>query len=158
LYDTSPKPQGYAGGGFSLWGQSVLEAVDVRTGEIKWAHEYSPATAQVSSGILTTAGGLLFTGSTGANLVAHDPATGRILWHQRLLRAVSNGPSRAPRSTKAAPSSSSSALSCRDNVGCATPTTSAARVKLRTSATARKYLSCCNVTAIAYVHRIVPSH
>jgi acido-empty-quinoprotein group A len=93
LYDTSPKPQGYAGGGFSLWGQSVLEALDVRTGEIKWAHEYSQSTAQVNSGILTTAGGLLFTGSTGANLVAHDPATGKILWHQRLLRAVSNGPS-----------------------------------------------------------------
>jgi len=31
-------------------------------------------------------------------------------------------------------------------------------VKLRTSATARKYLSCCNVTAIAYVHRIKASH
>ena len=93
LYDTSPKPQGYAGGGFSLWGQSVLEALDVRTGAIKWAHEYGQTTAQVNSGILTTAGGLLFTGSTGTNLVAHDPATGKILWHQRLLRAVSNGPS-----------------------------------------------------------------
>ena len=27
------------------------------------------------------------------NLVAHDPATGQILWHQRLTRGVSNGPS-----------------------------------------------------------------
>ena len=63
--------------------------------------------------------------------------------------AVSVGPSRAPRSTRGAPSSSSSTFSWRDNVGCATPTSSAARVKLRTSATARKYLSCCNVTAIA---------
>jgi alcohol dehydrogenase (cytochrome c) len=26
-------------------------------------------------------------------LVAHDPATGRILWHQRLQRPVTNGPS-----------------------------------------------------------------
>ena len=57
------------------------------------------------------------------------------------------GPSRPPRSTSAAPSSSSRALSCRDSVGWATPTSSAARVKLRTSATATKYLSCCNVTA-----------
>jgi len=71
--------------------------------------------------------------------------------------AVNSGPSRAPRSTSAAPSSSSRALSWRDNVGCATPTSSAALVKLRTSATARKYLSCCNVTVIAYVHRIEPA-
>jgi len=93
LYDTSPKPQGYAGGGFSLWGQSVLQALDVRTGEVRWEHAYSDTAAQVSSGILTTAGDLLLTGSTGANLVAHDPATGKILWRQRLSRPVSNGPS-----------------------------------------------------------------
>ena len=47
----------------------------------------------VAPGILTTAGRLLFTGGAGAVLVAHDPATGKILWHQRLLRPVSNGPS-----------------------------------------------------------------
>ncbi len=93
LYDTAPKPQGYAGGGYSLWGQSALEALDVRTGDIKWSHEYSDTAGQVGSGILTTAGGLLFTGSAGPHLVAHDPRTGKILWHQRLLRPVSNGPS-----------------------------------------------------------------
>ena len=38
-YDTSPKPQGYAGGGGGLWSQPVLEAIDVRTGEITWTHE-----------------------------------------------------------------------------------------------------------------------
>ena len=94
-YDTSPKPQGYAGGNSSLWTQPVLEAIDVRTGQIKWTHEYAEGTGQGTTGpgILTTAGGLLFTGSMGASLVAHDPATGRILWHQRLTRPVSNGPS-----------------------------------------------------------------
>jgi alcohol dehydrogenase (cytochrome c) len=93
-YDTSPKPQGYAGGNSSLWTQSVLEAIDVTTGAITWPHAYDGAgQGTTGPGILTTAGGLLFTGSNGANLVAHDPATGRILWHQRLARAVSNGPS-----------------------------------------------------------------
>lgn len=46
----------------------------------------------MSGGVLTTAGRLLFTGDSG-NLVAFDPATGRILWHQQLLNSMSNGPS-----------------------------------------------------------------
>jgi alcohol dehydrogenase (cytochrome c) len=94
LYDTSPKPQGYAGGNMNLWTQPVLEAIDVRTGAIRWAHEYPTFGASPGTpGILTTAGGLLFTGGSGSTVVAHDPATGQILWHQRLLRNVSNGPS-----------------------------------------------------------------
>jgi acido-empty-quinoprotein group A len=94
LYDTSPKPQGYAGGNSTLWTQSLLEAIDVRTGDIKWSHEYPDAAGgNTGPGILTTAGRLLFTGGAGAVFVAHDPATGKILWHQRLLRPVSNGPS-----------------------------------------------------------------
>jgi len=43
-------------------------------------------------GILTTAGKLLFTGDSG-NLVAFEPSTGKILWHQQLMSALSNGPS-----------------------------------------------------------------
>jgi alcohol dehydrogenase (cytochrome c) len=94
-YDTSAKPQGYAGGNFSLSTQPVLEAIDVRTGDIAWSHEYAEGTGQGNAGpgILTTAGGLLFTGDTATSLVAHDPATGAILWHQRLTRPVTNGPS-----------------------------------------------------------------
>jgi alcohol dehydrogenase (cytochrome c) len=45
----------------------------------------------MSGGILTTAGGLLFTGDSG-NLVAFDPANGKTLWHQQLPSPVSNGP------------------------------------------------------------------
>jgi alcohol dehydrogenase (cytochrome c) len=41
---------------------------------------------------MTTAGKLLFTGDSG-QLVAFDPADGKILWHQRLTSSVSNGPS-----------------------------------------------------------------
>ncbi|MGH9489806.1 MAG: hypothetical protein ACRD17_04800, partial [Terriglobales bacterium] len=44
------------------------------------------------SGILTTAGHLLFTGDSAGNLIAYDPTNGRILWHHHLLAPVSNGP------------------------------------------------------------------
>ena len=46
----------------------------------------------MSGGILTTAGHLLFTGDSG-ELVAFDPANGKLLWRQRVTQAVSNGPS-----------------------------------------------------------------
>ncbi len=41
--------------------------------------------------MLTTAGKLLFAGDTSGNLVAYDPANGKILWHSR-LGSVSNAP------------------------------------------------------------------
>ena len=94
LYDTSRQPEGYGGGDSTLWSDSALEAIDVTTGAVKWTHDYGEGGGgNTGPGILTTAGGLLFTGSTGANFVAHDPVTGQILWHQRLTRPVSNGPS-----------------------------------------------------------------
>ncbi len=96
LYDTSPQPEGYGGGGgggFDM--RTTLFALDVRTGAVKWKHSHSAGIAQgggPSGGILTTAGHLLFTGDS-AQLAAFDPATGKILWHQRLTAPVSNGPS-----------------------------------------------------------------
>ena len=96
LYDTSDKPEGYAGGGGGLWSQALLEAIDVRTGGIKWSHEYNDigaGGAAGNAGILTTAGKLLVTGGSGSSLVVYEPATGKILWHFRLPRGVSNGPS-----------------------------------------------------------------
>jgi acido-empty-quinoprotein group A len=96
LYDTSDKPQGYSGGSAGLWQQAELQAIDVRTGAIKWAHEYNDlggGGGGGNAGILTTAGGLLFTGGSGTAVVAYGAADGRTLWHLRLTRPVSNGPS-----------------------------------------------------------------
>jgi alcohol dehydrogenase (cytochrome c) len=97
LYDTSPEPEGYGGGGGGNFDtRSTLFAIDIRTGKIGWKHSHESGTSRndagMSGGILTTAGHLLFTGDSG-QFVAFDPANGNILWHQRLMAALSNGPS-----------------------------------------------------------------
>jgi alcohol dehydrogenase (cytochrome c) len=95
LYDTSDNPEGYAGGGGGGFdNRSALFAIDIRTGNIRWKHEHAGARGGggMAGGILTTAGHLLFTGDS-QNLVAFNPADGKILWHQQLMNPVSNGPS-----------------------------------------------------------------
>lgn len=94
LYDTSEQPEGYGGGGSGVFdSRSALFAIDIRSGNICWKHEHNGRGGSgMSGGVLTTAGHLVFTGDSG-NLVAFDPKTGRILWHQQLVNAVSNGPS-----------------------------------------------------------------
>jgi acido-empty-quinoprotein group A len=91
LTDTEAKPEGYGGRDSGVWSKVTLKAIDYRTGQVKWSHEYG-ARAGGGAGILTTAGKLLFTGDPTANFIAYDPATGRILWHTRLAATVANGP------------------------------------------------------------------
>ncbi len=91
LTDTEEKPEGYGGSGRNLWSQSVLEAIDYKTGKICWSHEF-PGRGGAASGLLSTAGKLLFSGDPSGNLIAWDPATGRMLWHFHLTAPVSNGP------------------------------------------------------------------
>ena len=40
-------------------------------------------------GLLTTAGGLVFAGDAGGNLVAYDATTGKPLWHSRIGNVTS---------------------------------------------------------------------
>jgi alcohol dehydrogenase (cytochrome c) len=94
LTDADPKPEGYGGRGGALTSEAVLEALDTRTGDIRWSHTYpSGGFATAGPGILTTAGKVLFTGDLAQNLIAYDPAAGTILWHFTLPQNVSNGPS-----------------------------------------------------------------
>jgi alcohol dehydrogenase (cytochrome c) len=54
-------------------------------------HEF-PGKGNVGSGLLSTAGKLLFSGDPSGNLIAWDPEDGKILWHFHLPAPVSNGP------------------------------------------------------------------
>lgn len=71
---------------------SYITAIDYKTGKIAWQHRY-PGTGGFgpSNGMLTTAGKLLFAGDIGGNIVAYDPANGKILWHSHIGQ-VSNAP------------------------------------------------------------------
>src|SRR5262245_46242689 len=48
--------------------------------------------ASVRSGLLSTAGNVLFAGDASSNLVAFDAAKGVPIWHDRLHASISNGP------------------------------------------------------------------
>ena len=96
LTDTSERPEGYGGFGQPLWSQHVLEAIDYRTGNLKWSHTYTTADGTQAGnsgpGVLTTASNLLFTGDYNGNLIAFDASNGEILWHFPALQSLSNGP------------------------------------------------------------------
>jgi alcohol dehydrogenase (cytochrome c) len=65
--------------------RGFLKAIDPATGEIKWKFEH---TSPTWSGVLSTAGGLVFTGDAEGNFVALDAASGKALWHFQMGGAV----------------------------------------------------------------------
>jgi alcohol dehydrogenase (cytochrome c) len=73
------------GANTGLWSQSMLLALDYETGKVRWRRDRPNAEGREAggqgSGILTTAGGLLFTGDPTGDLLALDAATGKTLWH-----------------------------------------------------------------------------
>lgn len=69
---------GWAGADYSLWSKSVLKAIDVQTGKIRWEHELG---RRAGSGVLTTESGLTFSGDSSGNFLGLDTATGKTLWH-----------------------------------------------------------------------------
>jgi alcohol dehydrogenase (cytochrome c) len=89
LTDLADKPQGWGGNDRGGYSESYLQAIDYRTGQVKWMHRWYGGGL---SGLLSTAGGLLFSGDTANHLVALNPSTGDILWHAGLTANVSNGP------------------------------------------------------------------
>jgi alcohol dehydrogenase (cytochrome c) len=63
----------------------MLLALDYETGKVRWRRDRPNVggrdTSGGGSGILTTAGGLLFTGDSGGDLIALDASNGNTLWH-----------------------------------------------------------------------------
>jgi PQQ-dependent dehydrogenase (methanol/ethanol family) len=71
------KPTGYP----DQTGQRFLRAVNIETGEIAWeVPQPGPARAKTWSGVLATAGGLLFYGQPNGGFSAVDQRTGKTLW------------------------------------------------------------------------------
>ena len=70
-------------------GYGAIRAIDPTTGEKKWDFKMVNYT---ESGVLSTAGGLLFGGGMDGNFVALDAATGKPLWHVYLGGANASGP------------------------------------------------------------------
>ena len=59
----------------------LLSAIDVKTGQVKWRyHDAKPMMA----GVVTTAGGVLFTSNMSGQALAFDQATGEKLWSFRM--------------------------------------------------------------------------
>ncbi len=85
------KPEGWAGRDRNLWANSVLVALDYKTGKIRWQHELGHG--EGSAGMLSTAGRLLFTSDNSNNLMALDPESGKALWHVNLGARMQSAPS-----------------------------------------------------------------
>ena len=69
----------------------MLQAIDYKTGKVAWSHKWEGST-QRRSGLLSTAGNLLFAGDAANNFVAFDADSGTPLWHAGLHTSITNGP------------------------------------------------------------------
>ncbi len=69
---------------------SYLTAISYKTGKAVWRHRYYNGGGG-GGGVLATAGGLIFAGDGAESLVAHDAASGAILWNTRIGQ-VTNAP------------------------------------------------------------------
>ena len=95
LYLTDPDPRGSMGlGGKDRVtvgsGGNALSAIDYKTGATVWRHAW-PQGGGGGAGVLTTAGGLVFTGDGSGNFVAVDAVNGIPLWNTRIGN-ISNAP------------------------------------------------------------------
>jgi alcohol dehydrogenase (cytochrome c) len=89
IYDPGENPQGWGGTDVGGWSEYMLQAIDFRTGKVRWSHKWEGGGL---SGLLSTAGNLLFTGDgSSGNFVALNATTGEPLWHAGLRSPVSNG-------------------------------------------------------------------
>jgi alcohol dehydrogenase (cytochrome c) len=98
IFATAPQPyeagHAYYGSAYfpndeaqPFWG--ALRALDPATGKVKWEWKHSsPSWA----GVLSTAGGLVFSGDAEGNFIALDAATGKALWHFQCGSSVYSSP------------------------------------------------------------------
>ncbi len=68
----------------------VMSAIDGKTHKIIWQREFAPGAGR-PSGVMSTAGGLLFHAAPDGHFNAHDATTGAVVWQFR-TGTVSGGP------------------------------------------------------------------
>jgi PQQ-dependent dehydrogenase (methanol/ethanol family) len=72
VFDNDPDP--------SALGKRFVRALDIETGAVVWQKELVGPQETNYTGVLATAGGLVFHGETGGDFAAVDAATGKTLW------------------------------------------------------------------------------
>jgi len=73
IFESAPDPTSLA--------ERYLRAIDPETGKVVWEIRQVGAPETNYSGVLATAGGLVFYGETGGGFAAVDAKTGKTLWH-----------------------------------------------------------------------------
>jgi PQQ-dependent dehydrogenase (methanol/ethanol family) len=81
------KAEGFAGRDDFLNFSGTLKAIDYKTGAIRWTHDLGG----MGSGLLSTAGGLVFAGDSSGHVMAMEAETGRTLWHTTVGANQANG-------------------------------------------------------------------
>jgi len=82
---------GWAGADYGVWGKGVIEAIDFRTGKIRWSHLVSEDRGS-GAGVLTTDSGLTISGDGHGNMLALATANGKTLWHSGLGAPMQSSP------------------------------------------------------------------
>ena len=72
IYDPSDNPQGWGGTDRGGYAESMLQAIDYKTGKVRWSHKWE---GNIRAGVLSTAGNVVFTGGTSNDLVALNATT-----------------------------------------------------------------------------------
>ena len=80
---------GWAGADYGVWSKGVIEAIDYRTGQIRWTHDVGK---DIFAGVLTTDSGLTFTGDIAGNVLALDTSDGKTLWHAGTSERMDTSP------------------------------------------------------------------
>ena len=81
------KAEGFAGRDDFLTFSGTVKALDYQTGDVRWTHDIGG----MGTGLLSTAGGLVFAGDSSKHVLALDAQDGKTLWHATMGGNQMNG-------------------------------------------------------------------